>query len=237
MKKRIIVPILIVAPLITSCKGGLITIDTAREILANINDVIEEGTHDYFRFTYKYSSVYGQATEFTKVTFDNTSQFYNKYSIVYDKNDDGEYVYHTYEYWSYVKDGLYYDLIRVDGVHNETEAIVQYVDGDAPKVYEDEFWAEKSKEVIDEINNSYLFFSLRNIASLVEYKAIVSKANLTLSSMNDLSICAEGDVDLVTFKYQIDDSYLTSFSFEVDDTHKKEFSCNYKRAQITYLNL
>ena len=237
MYKKILIPLLIVAPLVTSCKGSIISTDTARSILENIDNALQSENHPYLQFTYKYSEQYGKSTKYIKVTFDNFGQFYNKYVISYDQNEDGEYEYHTNEYWSYVKDGLYYDLIRVDGTHKESEAIVKYVDGDAPKEYKDEYWIEKSAKVVTEINDSYLIYSLRNISSLVEYKDIVNRANVTLSSMNDMSICAEGEVDLVKFKYQIDDAYLTSFTFEVDETHKKEFSCNYKRAQITYLNL
>ena len=237
MKKRFLIPFLIVAPLLTSCKGTIISTDTARSILKNIDNVLNGDEHPYLRFTYKYSVKNGEATQFVKVTFDNFGQFYNKYVITYDQNEEGVYEYHTNEYWSYVKDNKYYDLIRVDGTHNETEAIVKYVDGDAPKEYKDEYWIDKSAKVISEIEGSYLYFSLRNVSSLVEYKDVVNRANVTLSSMNDTSICAEGEVDMVKFKYQIDDAYITSFTFEVDENHRREFFCNYKRAQITYLNL
>ena len=237
MNKRIVLPLLIVAPLITSCKGGIVSTTFARGVVANIESILGSGNHAYKKFTYKFSSTYGEETQYIKVTFDNVAQFYNKYVITYTPNADGVYEYHTNEYWSYVKDNKYYDVIRVDGAHSDAEPIVTYVDGDGPKEYKDEYWDDKSSEVIEELHTNYLYYSLRNISSLIDYKDVVSRADVTLSSMNDSSICAEGEVDGVTFKYQIDNAFLSEYSFQYDSTHKKWFTCNYKRAQITYLNL
>lgn len=237
MKKSILF-IASVIPLLSSCRGAHISPDRALEVIDNIINKINDGENKYEKFTYKYSSTYGDQTTYIKVTFDGLSQFYNRYEIIQGIDEEDNPYYKTNEYWSYVKDGKFYDLVRYNGAKDDAgEPLVTYVTSDGPVDYKDEYWMEKNDLVISELQNNYLMFALYNVENLAKYKSVVNNANITFYTKNDTSISTYGEADLVKFDYKIEKLKITYLSFEIDDKHKKEFTCNYNRAQITYLNL
>jgi len=221
--------LLLIVPLATSCRGMLISGDVALNILDNVQKRIDDNTIDYSKFTYNYKQTNGEDNVLEqKVIFDKGAKFYYSYTVS---------ALHVEEHWAYVKDNSnkenkIYIGSRYDGALDENGfPAVAIVISD----YSDENWKENENIIIADIN-FHLSLAIDYSRRLVEYEKAISNSGIQFSSINDNSICAEGNVDLMKYYYQIDDSKIISYSMEVDETHRTSFTCSYERAQITYLN-
>jgi len=221
--------LLLIVPLVTSCRGMLISGDVALDVLDNVQKKIDDNSIDYSKFTYNCKQTNGDGNVLEqKVIFDKGAKFYYSYAVS---------ALHIEEHWAYVKnnnnnENKIYLCSRYDGALDENGfPAVAIVISD----YSDESWKESENAIIGDIN-FHLSLAIDYSRRLVEYEKTVSNSGIQFSSFNDNSLCAEGHVDLMKYYYQIDDSKIISYSMEVNETHYTTFTCSYERAQITYLN-
>lgn len=242
MKIRFL-PLLLISPLLVSCRGSVISLKEAKEIVSNLDSIIKNKSYEYKKFTFKYSLINGEESRFVKGTYDKSSQYYTTYIVDHIKNEEGELVYKTKEYWTYVKNNSsnvkkFYDLVRYDGAVNANgEPLVTYIDGDAPKDYKEELWTNKIDGIFLDFHTSYFESTLSTISSLINYKEITEDANVSISSQDGVSLFVEAEVEYAKHLYEIEDGKLKKASIYIDDEHQKTFECNYHQATVTYLNL
>ncbi|MCR5332407.1 MAG: hypothetical protein K6E11_00040 [Bacilli bacterium] len=243
MNKKIFI-LSLISPLLVSCKGGVVSLEEAKEVNQNLSTMLKNESYEYKKFTFKYSAKNGEEAHFVKGTYDAKNQFFSSYVVDYvPGEEEGEFVYKTKEFWSYVKNDSsgvkkYYDLIRYDGASKDGEPVVTYIDGGSkPKDYKEELWTNKRNEIINSFHDSYLGAIIENINSLIKYKELVEDSDITFSSSSGLSLYVDASLNYTTYEYQIDKGKLLKANVNIDENHYRTFECNYNQAQIIYLNL
>lgn len=219
------IPILLVAPILSSCKGMLISTNQARVIIENIKQKFNE--NNYEKFTVSLNEKDGENSSLiTKIIYDKNAKYYHSYEITNTQ---------IAEYWSYAKNSAngeyhFYDCVRYNGAVDEHGYPAVNV---KETVFSDDQWLAVETKVNKKIN-SFLTYSLETIETLFKKENEVS---LTLSSMNDYSLCVEAKHDDNSMNFVIDNSMVTSYSTSTGKDCYANFNCDYSKASIIYLNI
>ncbi len=224
MKKKILIPILLIAPLLASCKGMFASVEQAKVIMDNVKSKIKDNSYEKFTISIDEKNGEDHST-ISKIIYDKDAKYYHSYEIKDNK---------IVELWKYAKnnaDGIFkfYDCVRYDGAVDEhgypSVNVVEYD-------FVDSLWNEV-EVMVNTSTNAFLNYAVTTIDSLLLMKDI----ELQLSSMNDNSLCCEAKSNQGSLNFTIDDSKIVSYDVSSSENNYKKFNCSYSKASVIYLNI
>lgn len=231
MKNYKLLGILSIIPFVTSCHGFIISKEEGVKAINDITNFYNEGKVGYDKFTYFYNHKlsYTENEIEEKVIFDRGAKFC--YSYVITKGEHPS----VLEKWCYVKDNRIFDCI----LENSQKEDGQFAFKSAHPDRHDKAFLEYSDEEWNFLENELLSNGVNKLfkQNLDKMKELSDGDNqVEYSSWNkQTSIAVELKNAEYVYKCNVDNFKLEEVVYQNKELYEN-FSVNYERAQITYLN-
>lgn len=226
-KKLFLLTSIIPAFCLTSCKGFVVYLETAKEILENLKASANIDDYVFDKVTCLFKEVNKDNSREMKIVYDRKVQYLYSYRI---EN------YHIYESWVYSKTFEDKKVItygnRLDGALNDKG----YPAVDMKNVvYSDERWGEIDLQIRQFFFEIYSR-SLLVLEKLIDYGIAANAFVMTCSSRNDESLCIETNIDGVEYYVANSNALVDVYNVNYREDKYISLSTDYSKANVTYLN-